>query len=101
MATLIPSPSIRQVLINGLRVKADSDMRYQAMKNGEALDNPAAGIGDDSVYVVNTSGSIMKNKKNLKDTDDMYYCTDKQGHVVNYSDEKCSGDNECAYHKAN
>ena len=87
--------------VNGLRVKADSDMRYQAMKNGEALDNPAAGIGDDSVYVVNTSGSIMKNKKNLKDTDDMYYCTDKQGHVVNYSDEKCSGDNECAYHKEN
>ena len=70
--------------VNGLRIKADSDMRYQAFVGGKAVDPDTAGA-----VVVNTSGSIMKNKKNLKDADDMYYCTDSKGHVTGYSDIKC------------
>ena len=58
--------------------------RYQAFVGGKAVDPDTAGA-----VVVNTSGSIMKNKKNLKDADDMYYCTDSKGHVTGYSDIKC------------
>lgn len=77
--------------VKGLRIKADSDMRYQAydLTIGKFLDSPATAIGNNSAYVVNTSGSIMKNKKNLKDTDDSYYCTDSKGHVTGYSETKC------------
>ena len=94
--------------VNGLRIKADSDMRYQVYSKGKMLENPAEGLDDkDSTYVVNTSGSIMKNKKNLKDTDDMYICTDKSGHLQGYRDTKCgtkadkdgNGAYTCDYHK--
>ena len=64
-------------------------MRYQVFKNGKAVDDPVTVIDDASAYLVNTSGSIMKNKKNLKDTDDGYYCTDSKGHVTGYSETKC------------
>ena len=38
---------------------------------------------DGDTYLVNTSGKIQKNKKNAKDGDDKYYCTDSKG-VVTY-----------------
>ena len=94
--------------VNGLRIKADSDMRYQvySMSKGALVEDPATVLGKDDTYVVNTSGSIMKNKKNLKDTDDMYICTDKDGHLRGYSDIKCgtkdSKDEKgytCKYHQ--
>ena len=75
--------------VNGLRIKADSDMRYQAFKNGTSVEDPTTILNDQNTYLVNTSGSIMKNKKNLKDTDDGYYCTDSKGHVTGYSETKC------------
>lgn len=95
--------------VNGLRIKADSDMRYQvySMSKGALVEDPADFIGETDTYVVNTSGSIMKNKKNLKDTDDMYICTDKDGHIRGYSDIKCGtkadkdgkGAYTCKYHE--
>ena len=97
--------------VNGIRIKADSDMRYQtySMTLGRMLNDTElkkALTGDDT-YVVNTSGSIMKNKKNLKDADDMYICTDKAGHIRGYKDIKCGtkadkdgkGGYTCDYHK--
>lgn len=42
----------------------------KSYKIGKFLDNPKSAVGNNSAYVVNTSGSIMKNKKNLKDTVD-------------------------------
>ena len=77
--------------VNGLRIKADSDMRYQvySMSKGVLVEDPATVVGDTDTYVVNTSGSIMKNKKNLKDTDDRYICTNTDGNIVSYNDIKC------------
>ena len=39
-------------------------------------------------YLINTSGKIQKNKKNVKDKDDMYYCTDSDGIVTYIGSEK-------------
>ena len=35
-------------------------------------------------YLINSSGTIQKNKTNVKDADDYYYCTDSKG-IVTYS----------------
>ncbi len=57
--------------IKGRTMKADSDSKYEAVE----------WEGND--YLVNTSGKIQKNKKNAKDADDYYYCTDADG-IITY-----------------
>ena len=55
----------------GRKIKADKDSKREAVTyKGQQ-------------YLVNTSGKIMKNAKNTRDADDMYYCTDKKG-VITY-----------------
>lgn len=96
---------------NGKRVKADKDNKYEAYfiasRNGQTCGAPS--IGDDSVfkghvyrvlpddfenfdtalaankklYLVNTSGSITKGKKEVKDGNDMYYSVE-DGTVKSY-----------------
>lgn len=58
--------------INGRILKADKDARYEVKSYG------------DKEYLVNTSGKIQKNRKNIKDADDKYYSTNSEG-VVTYS----------------
>ena len=62
---------------NGRKLTASSDLRYDTVEYGK------------DTYVVNTSGTIMKNKKNLKNLDDMYYCTDKDGKLIHKGYDKC------------
>ena len=63
---------------NGLRLTADEDTKYGVVtyKNES--------------YVVNEKGSIQKNKKNLKDADETYYCTNSKGILLHSSTEKCT-----------
>ena len=42
----------------------------------------------DETYLVSTAGKLMKNKKNIKDSDDVYYKTDGKGRIVGSGDEK-------------
>lgn len=63
---------------NGLRLTADEDMKYGTVEFNE------------KTYVVNEKGSIQKNKKNIKDADDTYYCTDKSGVLLHSGTEKCT-----------
>ena len=62
--------------IKGQTMKADSDAKYEA----------AEWEGND--YLVNTSGKIQKSKKNIKDADDYYYCTDSDGVITYKGTEK-------------
>lgn len=62
----------------GRKLEADSDLKYEPVEY------------DGKEYLVNTSGRIMKNKKNLKDGNDTYYCTDKSGVVTYHGEEKYS-----------
>ncbi len=39
-------------------------------------------------YLVNQSGKIQKNKKNVKDADEVYYSTDKDGIVTSAGNKK-------------
>ena len=68
----------------GRKIKADKDLRYEATdlkgnksSRGDAYDK----------YLVNTSGSLMKNKASgVKDSDDFVYKTDKYGMVIEVLD---------------
>lgn len=55
------------IYMNGLRLTADEDTKYQAVTY------------KDQEYLINENGTIQKNKKNIKDADDYYYCTDSKG----------------------
>ena len=58
------------IYVNGLRLTADDDSKYQAVPyNG-------------TWYVVNENGNLQKNKKNLKDSDGYYYCTKSTGESI-------------------
>ena len=85
----------KAVYTNGLKVTADSDLRYQAVDvttgktysrneviamKGEAKAN--------NLVLINASGSIMKNKSSVKDGDDYYYKTNKYGVIIAISTEK-------------
>ena len=65
----------------GRRLTADDDTKYQVVNY--ALD------GKD--YVLNETGAIQKSKKNLKDADGYYYCTNSDGTLLHVSSEKCDG----------
>ena len=62
------------IYVNGLRLTADEDSKYGVVTYKDAQ------------YLVNEKGTIQKNKKNIKDADDNYYCTDKSG-IVTYGPE--------------
>ena len=61
--------------IKGQLQKADSDEKLKVVTY------------EDEDYLVNTSGKVQKSKKNIKDADDYYYCTDSNG-VVTYKDSE-------------
>lgn len=59
------------IYIKGRRLEAEAGSKYEAIEyKGKN-------------YLVSTSGKVMKNKKNVKDADDTYYCTDKNG-IITY-----------------
>lgn len=64
------------IFVHGRRLEAEAGSKYEPIEyNGET-------------YLVSTSGKIMKNKKNIKDSDDTYYCTDKDGIITYEGGEK-------------
>lgn len=64
----------------GRLMKADRDARLEEVSF------------EGNRYLVNTSGKIQKNKKNVRDADDMYYCTDAEGIVTYKGSEKWTDD---------
>lgn len=70
----------------GKRLEADKDEKLKVISWEDEEDEKS---GD---YLVNTSGKIQKNKKNAKDGDDRYYCTDNKGMVTYSGYEKWTSD---------
>ncbi|MCD8123399.1 MAG: cell wall-binding protein [Clostridiales bacterium] len=68
--------------IKGQLQQADSDEKVKVV------------TFEDNDYLVNTSGKVQKNKKNTKDGDDRYYCTDSDGIVTYYGNTKYSEDED-------
>lgn len=64
------------IYVKGRMFKAEKELRYQVV---EFEDNP---------YLINTSGKIQKNKKNVKDSDGNYYSTNAKGIVEYQGSEK-------------
>lgn len=65
-----------ELYVKGRLMKADKDAKYEIQ------------TFEGNEYLVNTSGKIQKSKKNVKDADDFYYCTDNNGIVTYRSTEK-------------
>lgn len=59
------------IYVQGRLLKADSDARYEKVDY------------DGKTYLIGSNGKLAKNKKNIKDGDDVYYTTDKNG-IVTY-----------------
>ena len=60
----------------GRRLEIEDGLRYGIVEyDGEA-------------YLVNQSGKIQKNKKNAKDSDGVYYSSDKDGIVIHQGDKQ-------------
>lgn len=64
------------IYIEGRRLEAEEGSKYQVVSYN----------GND--YLINTSGKLVKNKKNVKDADGVYYKTDKKGVVLESSEDK-------------
>lgn len=64
------------IFIKGRRLEAEEGTKYQPVTY------------KDETYLVSTAGKIMKNKKNIKDSDGVYYKTDSKGIIVDFGDEK-------------
>ena len=63
---------------HGRCLTAEEDTKYQIVS------------WDDKRYLVNESGTIQKNRKNLKDADGYYYCTNKDGTLLHGPlDDRC------------
>lgn len=79
------------IYFQGKLQKADSDEKLKVVEwNGDE---------DSGDYLVNTSGKIQKKKKNAKDADDRYYCTDSKGRVTRVGSEKCENHKENEEHE--
>lgn len=64
------------IYIQGRRMEAEEGTKYEPFEY------------DGKEYLINTSGKIMKKKTNIRDADDVYYCTDKDGVIIYSGDEK-------------
>ena len=85
----------KAVYVNGLKVTADSDLRYQAVDitTGKTYTRSEVaagieGVNQNHLVLINASGSIMKNKSSVKDGDDYYYSTNKYGVITAIGSEK-------------
>lgn len=64
------------IFIKGRRMEAEEGSKYQPITY------------KDETYLISTSGKLMKNKKNIKDSDDVYYKTDSKGRIVDSGNDK-------------
>lgn len=73
----VTGPSDGYLYKNGRRLAAEDGAKYGIVKY------------DEKEYVVNESGTIQKKKKNIKDTDGYYYCTNSDGTLIHQLNDKC------------
>ena len=64
------------IYIQGRRMEAEDGTKYQPFEY------------EGKEYLISTTGKIMKKKTNIKDADDVYYCTDRDGVITYSGDEK-------------
>ena len=64
------------IYVKGRRIDAEEGTKYQPFTY------------KDETYLISTSGKLMKNKKNIKDSDDTYYKTNNKGIIVDSGSEK-------------
>lgn len=84
---------------NGRRIKADKEERYAAFDQfGSRIDDKSS-YADGRYYLINSNGVIMTNKKNVNDSDDMYFCTNSKGIITYYSGDKCTNHNNDTHHE--
>ena len=89
----------KYIYLEGRRIEADENLRYEPFTAFGEEAKSDDDVTDGNFYLVNTSGSIQKGRHNLKDRDGSYYCTDDNGIITYYGDEKCKNHNDDEKHE--
>ena len=89
----------KYIYLEGRRMEAEEDLRYEPYTRFGEKKEASDDVTDGTFYLLNTSGSIQKRKHNVKDQDGSYYCTDDNGIITYYGDEKCKNHNDDAKHE--
>ena len=89
----------KYIYLEGRRIEADENLRYEPFTAFGEEAKSDDDVTDGNFYLVNTSGSIQKRRHNVKDQDGSYYCTDDNGIITYYGDEKCENHNDDAKHE--
>ena len=89
----------KYIYLEGRRMEAEEDLRYEPYTRFGEKKAASDDVTDGTFYLLNTSGSIQKRKHNVKDQDGSYYCTDDNGIITYYGDEKCKNHNDDAKHE--
>lgn len=89
----------KYIYLEGRRIEADENLRYEPFTAFGEEAKSDDDVTDGNFYLVNTSGSIQKRRHNVKDQDGSYYCTDDNGIITYYGDEKCKNHNDDAKHE--
>lgn len=84
---------------NGRRVKSDTEERYAVFDQFGNKNTEKSSYTDGRYYLINSNGSIMPNKRNVKNVDEMYFCTNSKGIITYYSGDKCTNHSKDAYHE--
>lgn len=84
---------------NGRRVKADTEERYAVFDQFGNKNTEKSSYTDSRYYLINSNGSIMTNKRNVKNVDEMYFCTNSKGIITYFSGDKCTNHSKDAYHE--
>lgn len=89
----------KYIYLEGRRMEAEEDLRYEPYTRFGEKKEASDDVTDGTFYLLNTSGNIQKRKHNVKDQDGSYYCTDDNGIITYYGDEKCKNHNDDAKHE--
>lgn len=89
----------KYIYLEGRRMEAEEDLRYEPYTRFGEKKAASDDVTGGTFYLLNTSGSIQKRKHNVKDQDGSYYCTDDNGIITYYGDEKCKNHNDDAKHE--
>ncbi|HIZ78273.1 MAG TPA: hypothetical protein IAA17_00570, partial [Candidatus Lachnoclostridium stercorigallinarum] len=89
----------KYIYLEGRRMTADEDLKYEAYSAWGEEAKTGDDVTDGDFYLINTSGSIQKNRRNLKDREDNYYCTDSDGVITYFGTEECENHNRDEKHE--
>lgn len=89
----------KYIYLEGRRMTADENLKYEAYTAYGEEAKTSDDVTNGKFYLINTSGAIQKGKRNIKDRDGNYYCTNKDGVITYYGSEEYQNHNRDEKHE--